>query len=148
MARVAGVFYLLTILMGVLGAALRASLVISTDAAATAANIFAHETPYRLSFLADFTGMSCYIVVTALFYGMFKPVNRTLSRVAAFISLVGCSVGAVCLLFELAPFALLGDAPYLSVFSTGQLQALALVLLSWAARRTTSGSRCSGSTAC
>lgn len=124
-ARIAGAFYLLTIAMGVASVALRGSLIVSSDATATTVNILAHETPYRLSFVADFIGMLCYIVVTALFYEMFKPVNRSISRVAAFISLVGCAVGAVSLLFELAPFLFLSDAPYLRVFSLGQLQALA-----------------------
>ena len=129
LARIAGVFYLLTISMGVTGVALRSSLVISIDAAATAAGVLVHATQYRLSFVADFIGMSCYIGVTAMFYELFQPVNRTLSRLAAFVSLVGCAVGAVSLLFELAPFTFLSEAPYLGAFSTGQLQALALVFL-------------------
>ena len=34
-----------------------------------------------------------YIVLTLLFYSMFKPVNRSLSLLAALFSLVGCAVG-------------------------------------------------------
>jgi hypothetical protein len=34
-----------------------------------------------------------YIVLTLLFYSMFKPVSRSLSLLAAFFSLVGCAVG-------------------------------------------------------
>ncbi|MGA3033728.1 MAG: DUF4386 domain-containing protein [Terracidiphilus sp.] len=34
----------------------------------------------------------CYVVVTLLFYGMFKPVSRLLSLIAAFLSLAGCVV--------------------------------------------------------
>jgi len=44
---------------------------------------------------------ACYIVVTLLFYGLFKPVNRSLSLLAAFFSLVGCAIGALSL-FHLA----------------------------------------------
>jgi hypothetical protein len=129
LARIAGVFYLFTILMGMTGVALRSSLVVSIDAPSTAVRVLAHATQYRLSFVADFIGMSCYIGVTAMFYELFRPVNRTLSRLSAFVSLVGCAVGAVSLLFELAPFTFLSEAPYLGAFSTGQLQALALVFL-------------------
>jgi len=42
-----------------------------------------------------------YIVVTLLFYSLFKPVNRTLSLVSAFFSLMGCAI-TVLNLFHLA----------------------------------------------
>ncbi len=32
----------------------------------------------------------CYVVVTILFFDLFRPVNRPLSLVAAFVSLAGC----------------------------------------------------------
>ena len=38
-------------------------------------------------------GFAFYIVLTLLFYSMFKPVNRSLSLLAALFSLVGCAVG-------------------------------------------------------
>jgi Domain of unknown function (DUF4386) len=44
-----------------------------------------------------------YIAVTLFFYYMFKPVNRSLSLLAAFFSLVGCA-NDVLGLFNLAPF--------------------------------------------
>ena len=34
----------------------------------------------------------CYIVLTLLFYGMFRPVNKNLSLLAALFSLAGCVV--------------------------------------------------------
>ena len=44
-----------------------------------------------------------YIVLTLLFYFMFKPVNRSLSLLAAFFSLAGCVVMTLGL-FHLAPY--------------------------------------------
>jgi hypothetical protein len=44
-----------------------------------------------------------YITVTLLFYYMFKPVNRSLSFLAAFSSLAGCA-NDVLSLFNLAPY--------------------------------------------
>jgi len=44
-----------------------------------------------------------YIAVTLLFYYMFKPVNRTLSLIAAFLSLMGCA-NDVLGIFHRAPF--------------------------------------------
>jgi len=79
-ARIAGVFYLLTFLTG--GAAL-----------------FVRG---RLGVAAGLAAGACYIAVTLLFYYLFKPVNRRLSLLAAFISLVGCAIGPLST-FHLAP---------------------------------------------
>lgn len=53
----------------------------------------------RLSFAADLAAglieVSCMIAVTLLFYDIFKPVNRSISLLAAFFSLVGCAIGAL-----------------------------------------------------
>lgn len=43
-----------------------------------------------------------YVVVTLLFYFMFKPVSRSLSLIAALFSLVGCAITALSV-FHLAP---------------------------------------------
>jgi Domain of unknown function (DUF4386) len=41
---------------------------------------------------ANLVATGCYVVVTLLFYGMFKPVSRLLSLIGAFLSLAGCVV--------------------------------------------------------
>jgi hypothetical protein len=56
-------------------------------------------------------------------------VSRSLSLLAVFFSLVGCAVGALNTVFELAPLVVLRDARSLGGFDAGQLQALALVFL-------------------
>jgi Domain of unknown function (DUF4386) len=56
-----------------------------------------HMTP------STFFAYAFYIAVTLLFYYMFKPVNRSLSLLAAFVSLVGCA-NDVLSLFNLAPY--------------------------------------------
>jgi hypothetical protein len=129
-ARIAGVFYLLTILARVIADGfVRNRLVVADDAAATAANIMAHEPLWRWGFAADIIAFASYIALTALLYELFKPVNRSLSLVAAFFSLAACVVQAISSLFHLAPLVLLGDTPFLKVFTMEQLQALALVFL-------------------
>src|SRR6516225_4654610 len=89
-ARSAGVFYVLTIVLGIGAFMLEKGIIVTNDAAATATNILAHPDLFRLSFVGNLLGTVCYIAVTALFYEIFKPVNRSTSLVAAFISLVGC----------------------------------------------------------
>jgi len=122
-ARVAGVFYLLTFLTGGV-AAVSDRFVVHDDPAATAANILAHQPVFWLGFSAYLMVVACYIAVTALFYELFKPVNRSVSLVAAFFSLVGCAIQAAICVFLVAPLVLLKGAPYLSAFKTEQLQTL------------------------
>src|ERR1700687_2501880 len=83
-ARMAGVFYLLNIVTGVLAA------------------VSAGRGPSVLGNAINLTATVCYVVVTLLLYSLFKPVNKNLSLLAAFFSLVGCAMGVVRL-FHLAP---------------------------------------------
>jgi hypothetical protein len=45
---------------------------------------------------------ACYVVVTVLFYGLFKHVHKWLSLIAAIIGLWGCAIGALAT-FHLDP---------------------------------------------
>ncbi|MGA2424281.1 MAG: DUF4386 domain-containing protein [Terriglobales bacterium] len=128
-ARITGVVYLLFFLTVISAEFFVKGLVVDGDAAATANNILAHESLFRVGFAINLIATALYIAVTALFYDLFKPVNRSLSLLAAFFSLVGCAIQAFSYVFYLAPFVLLGGSQYLSVFKVEQLQALALMLL-------------------
>jgi hypothetical protein len=72
-ARIAGIFYLLTILTG------------------SFALLF--HGPLRSALLLGSTG--CYIAVTILFYGLFRPVNPAVSAIAAVVSLIGCALSVL-----------------------------------------------------
>ncbi len=126
-ARMAGVIALITTTSG-FAAIVGGSLVVYSDAAATAHNILANELLFRLAVAGDVISL-LYIAYTLLLYNLFRPVNRSLSLLAAFFSLVGNAVGAVNMLFLLAPLVVLGDAQSLSALSMEQLQALALMFL-------------------
>ena len=128
-ARAAGLCWLTTFLTSSFALFVGGMLIVPRDAAATATNILGHEALFRSATAAFLVSTACYIAATLLVYELLKPVNRTVSLLAAFFSLVGCAIGALSSLFDLAPFILLKDAPYLSVFTAEQLQALTLMFL-------------------
>jgi hypothetical protein len=128
-ARITGVVYLLYFLTAVFGEFFMRGLVVSGDAAATANNILAHQPLFRLGLATGLIATACYVAVTALFYDLFKHVNRRLSLLAAFFSLVGCAILAFASLFRIDPLVILGGGQYLSAFNVEQLRALAFLFL-------------------
>lgn len=128
-ARLVGVLLLTTMVGGGFAQGFVGGKLISGDASATAANIVAHETLYRLAFASYLIEMACQIAMTVLLYDLLKPVSRTASRLAATFGLVGCTIKTLARLFFFAPLLVLGGADYLSVFDPKQLQALAFFSL-------------------
>jgi len=52
--------------------------------------------------IVNLIAFAFYVGMTLLFYYLFRPVNRSLSGLAAFLSLAGCAIGVLGL-FHLAP---------------------------------------------
>jgi hypothetical protein len=104
-------------------------LVVPGNAAATAANIVGHERLFWLGFASLLIGVACHIAWALLMYELLKPVNRSLSSLAAFVILVGCAIQALTSLFFLAPLLILQGGSSFSAFTPEQLQALALMFV-------------------
>jgi uncharacterized protein DUF4386 len=117
-ARVAGVFYLLNIVTILVAVFLSRG---------TSADVLAHETALRARFALELFSTACSIVVAALLYELFEPVNRSVSLVAAFFRLVACAVAPVNYLLELAPLRI-ASGPPISGMRPEESQAIALLL--------------------
>ena len=128
-AKIAGLCWLMTILTSAFAMFVGGRIIVSGDAAATATNLLKHEAYFRWGTTALLLSTAFYVGVTLLVYELLKPVNRTVSLLAAFFSLVGCAIGALGCLFDLVPFVSLSGAHYLSVFTMEQMQALSLMSL-------------------
>jgi hypothetical protein len=125
--RAIGVIWLLYFLIGILGTLLTRGIVVSTDAASTANNILAHASLYRAGFAVDLVANLIYIALTALLFGLFRPVNPTLALLAAFFSLTGCTVQIMGELLRLAPTVVLANPQLATAFGAQQLQTAALL---------------------
>ncbi|MGE0439839.1 MAG: DUF4386 domain-containing protein [Gemmatimonadales bacterium] len=124
LARWVGLLFLATMVGGgIAQGGIAGSIIVSGDAAATAANIAAHQALYRLGLAAYLVEMACQVAMTVLLYELLKPVSRTASAVSAAFGLVGCTIKTVARLFYLAPLLMLDGAPSLAAFDTAQLQA-------------------------
>ena len=89
LARMAGVFYLLTILAGLFAQGFVSErLILFRDAAATATNILTHKGLFQLGFTVYLIEMACQVAMMALFYELLRPVNKSMSLLAAFWGLM------------------------------------------------------------
>ena len=125
-ARIAGFLYLIIIVAGAVGYTVHSTLFVWNDAAATAGNILASEQRWRLSFAAMLVMLACDVAVAAIFYVLFRPVNRTLSLIACAFRLVLVAIVGVAILGRYAPLLILDDAAF-AAFETDQLQAIGLL---------------------
>jgi hypothetical protein len=129
-ARIAGAFEALEGLTSASGQVfILGRLVVSGNAAATAANILGHERLFWLGFALSLIGVACHVVWVVLFYDLFKPVNRGISLLAAFVGLVVCAMQALTAFLYLAPLLILQGGTSVSALTAQQLQALALIFL-------------------
>lgn len=120
-ARLAGVLYLIVIAAGFFAnGVVHADLVVTGDPAATARNVLAAETFFRLGLAAQIVMYACYGGVTAILYAMFKPGGAGLSLFAACLSLTGIAIGAA---------DALTDAGALFLFQTDPVLGYALLRL-------------------
>jgi len=128
--RILAVLYVFVIAAGITAQALISDrLVVQNDAARTAANIVANKSLYRLGFTIFMLEMVAQVGVSAMFYDLMKPVNRSLARISFVIGLTGCGIKTMARLFYYVPLILLGGASYLSAIQPSQLEALSLAFI-------------------
>ena len=117
-ARTTGVVYLLSFLFA-LG---------TLFTPGTPKDIVAHEPLFRLEFAVGLIWIALYIAVTAFLYSLFRPVDRRLALLAAFFSLVACTIQTFASIFQLVPLVV-GGSQYTNAFRVDQLQALSQMFL-------------------
>ena len=125
-AHVAGILYLFIIVAALFGEIyVRGKLIVRGDAAATASNILANETLFRLGLAGELLTCLCDVAVAGILYVLTRPVSRGVALLAALNRLTFVSVYAVSKLFLVAATVVLGGEGFMQAFSPQELQSLA-----------------------
>jgi hypothetical protein len=128
-AHQAGVLYFLFMIVAIFGEFFSPTFMVPGDAAATARNILAAESAYRLAILTGLVTLLVFILLVERLYKLFRDVDRGQALLMVLLVTVGVSVALANMLNKFAPLMLLSGADYLSVFTKSQLDALALGFL-------------------
>lgn len=130
-ARLAGLLFLITFAAGGFGEGyVPAQLIVGNDAAATVANLKAHDFLYRLSFAAYLVEALCDIAIALIFYVLLKRVSQGAALLAAFFGILSTALYAACEIFYFGlPQLLLRGADYLKSFTPEQINTLTLLSL-------------------
>jgi hypothetical protein len=128
--RFAGLLYLLTSIVGFFAMGYApGKLIVHGNAAATASNISASETLFRLGIAAQLIGMAGFIFVALALYDLLKEVNRRHASLMVTLIVVSIPIAFVNELNSIAALVLVRGADFLSIFEKPQREALAMLFL-------------------
>lgn len=106
------------------------SLVVPGDAIATTNNIINSESQFRVGIVSFIIMVIFDVVLTWALYVLFKPVNKNVSLLAAWLRLVNATIFGIALFNLFGVLQLISGADYLLVFDAGQLQAQVMLFIS------------------
>ncbi len=128
--RYAGALYVATSILGVFAMiCVPSKLVVHNDATATAANVLAHETLWRLAIGAQLVGEVGFIFVALALYELLKGVDRRAALWMVILIVVSVPISILNELNSVAALALFRGADYLGVLDKVQRDALGMLFV-------------------
>src|SRR5438270_5620479 len=129
-ARIAGFIYLSMVFTAPFSLIyVPSKLIVRGNAAATADNILAHETMFRLSIFGDLIGQVIFICLGIALYRLLSNVNKIWAALMVAFVLVSAAVGFLNTLNNIAALTLFGGADFLAIFDKPQRDALAYLFV-------------------
>jgi len=128
-ARIGGGLYLMLIGLGIFGQVVKEKVIVSGDAAATAANLTSMETLWRFGIAFEFLSLICVTALAMIYFVLLKPVNKELNLLATFLRMIGIAVETVAALNLATALFPLGNAAYLKAFTPEQLYGMATLAI-------------------
>jgi hypothetical protein len=129
--RLAGFLYLLVVLIAPIGLIyVPAKVIVSGNATATADNIRAFESLFRIGIASELIHQVIFVFVVLALYDLLKTVDENLSRQMLILgALVSVPIAFVNVLNDIAALILVGGSGFLTVFDKPQLDALAYLFV-------------------
>ena len=129
-ARIAGLLYLVNGLTGFFGIVYVPSrLIVAGNTAATAQNILASESLFRLGIVSELICAVEFVFLLWILYRLLGGVNKTHASLMMILGVAFVPVMCVNLLNEIAALTLLRGADFLLAVSQPQRQAMAMLFL-------------------
>jgi hypothetical protein len=129
-ARVAGAVYLSMVITAPFSLIyVPGKLIVRGNAAATAENILAHETMFRLSIFGDLVGQVIFICLAIALYRLLSGVNKTWAGLMVAFVLVSAAVGFLNTLNNIGALLLFRGADFLAVIDKAQREALGMLFI-------------------
>jgi Domain of unknown function (DUF4386) len=129
-ARIAGAIYLSMVFTAPFSLIyVPSKLIVRGNAAATADNIMAHETMFRLAILGDLIGQVIFICLAIALYRLLSSVNKTWAALMVAFVLVSAAVGFLNTLNNIAAVILFHGGEFLTVFDKPQRDALGMLFI-------------------
>lgn len=125
--KIAGLFYLIFVLLLPLATSIRSQLVVFGDATATAQKITANELLFSISFITELASALFFVLAAWALYVLLKPVDKNLALLFLLLNLCGVAIECISVLNLSTALSLLSGADYPTVFPADQLQAQALL---------------------
>jgi hypothetical protein len=128
--RFAGLLYVIVSVVGYLAMGYVPGKIIAPgDASATANNIVAHETLFRLGIAGELLGQTGFIFVALALYDLLREVNRRHATLMVILIVVSIPIALLNELNSFAALVLVRGADFLTVFDKPQREALAMLFL-------------------
>jgi hypothetical protein len=129
-ARIAGAIYLSMVFTAPFSLIyVPSKLIVRGNAAATADNILAHETMFRLAIFGDLVGQVIFICLGIALYRLLRDVSRPWAWLMVAFVLVSSAVCFLNVLNYIGALTLFRGADFLSVFEKPQRDALGMLFL-------------------
>ena len=129
-ARIAGAVYLSLVLTAPFSLLyVPGKLIVRGNATATAGNILAHETLFRLGIVGELFGSVIFIILGVALYRLLSGVNKTWAGLMIALVLVSAAVGFLNVLNNLAALTLFRGGEFLTVIDKPQRDALAYLFI-------------------
>jgi Domain of unknown function (DUF4386) len=129
LARIAGVLYLINIVLGAYGELGIRQQILAPDAATTATNLHAMESLWRWGIASELVLLLSGVPLAVILYVLLRQVHRPLTLLAVAFCVIGIAIEAAMVMYLLEALFPLGSDAYLQAFTRGQLDAMASVAL-------------------